>query len=49
MNLVVTLEGPFDEYFFMILVNNCFVRTVLTNRHGSRDGVVTKFLFVVWR
>ena len=49
MNLVVALEGSLDEYSLMMLVNNCFVNTVFTNRRGSSDGVIIEFSFVAGR
>ena len=39
MNVVTVFVGSLDEYSFIMLVNVCFVRTVLTKRRGSSVGV----------
>ena len=49
MNLVVSLSGSLVEYSFMMLVNNCFVNTVLIDRRGSSDGVIIIFSSVAGR
>ena len=49
MNLVIVLGGSFNEYSFIMSVNDYFVRTVSTNRRGPRDEVDIKFLFVTGR
>ena len=49
MKFVVVLVGSLDEYSLMMLVNECFVNVVFTNRRGSRDGDVFNFLLIFGR
>ena len=49
MKFVVEFLGLLDKNSLMMSVNDCFVNAVFTNRRGSRDGDVFKFLFVFQR